>query len=281
MLGEEKTIELFKPISSYNISTNNITQGIAAGHDKFAATDSKVAANVNFNVTLNTSGQIFCYFPSDYPREVKLTLDGTSYGTYYGNETHRILELGYYDKDDILSLNMTLKKKDLYIFHKSQYFYYLDETLFTEIMPKLSENSLIIDKYTEDSFEGSIVLTEDKTTVFTSIPYDKGWNVYVDGQKVETYQTLEALLAFDSTPGEHQIKMYYFSDAMKIGFTVSAIGTVLLILIVILEKYLKILYFKVMPKDDPVSLFVTNNDQYIIDDDEITGNDSDNTNIDQ
>ncbi len=254
MLGSEEKIELFKPIRDYSTNTTNAKEAFASGHKKYSASNSDLPCSVTFTVEAPEAAEVYCYFPSDYTREVKLTLNGVSYGTYYGNETYRVLGLGTYDANEAFTLNMTLTKSDLYILYKSDYFFYLDTAVFEEVMPRLAQCGYEISSFTEDSFDGTITVTEEMNTVFTTIPYDKGWQVYIDGEKVETYEVLGALIAFDvDEAGSHSLKMVYRSDSMVYGAIISAVGLALLLIIIIFEKQLKKLYVKIMPADRPIT----------------------------
>ena len=267
MLGADEDTQIFKPID-YSDVTANLNEGfVSGGHKKYSRKDQSSAAIITFIFTAKADGEVFCYFPSDYPREVKLAVNGRNFGTYFGGETHRITSLGYFKEGDAISVTMTLKAEDLYINYESDFFYYLDESVFKDSMAKLSEGQFIIEEYTEDSFKGKINAKEGSTTVFTTIPYDKGWNVYVDGKKVETYEVLEALVAFDVTEGEHTVEMRYCSDAMIYGAIITAVGLSLFILIIIFEKQLAKLYYKIMPKD--VVYVDCSDEHYSIGDDEI------------
>ena len=74
----------------------------------------------------------------------------------------------------------------------------------------------------------------------TTIPYDEGWQVYVDGEKVETYQVLDALIAFDvEGEGVHTVEMNYMPRIYKIGMIVSSLGTTAFIAICIVDTVLK------------------------------------------
>ncbi len=267
MLGLEDDAELFKPLN-YTISTANINEGfVSGGHKKYYPKDKTTPAIISFDVEVTTSAEIFCYFPSDYPREVKLKLNGKNYDTYYGNESHRIVNLGSFNAGDRLMLTMTLQKEDLYILYKSEYFFYLDNDVFTNSIEQFSSGQYIIDEYTEDSFKGTINIANGKNTVFTTIPYDKGWHVFVDGEEIETFEVLEAVIGFDVPDGEHTLEMRYYSDAMVNGTIITAIGLSVFLLILIFEKKLKVLYTKIMPKD---VVYVDNSEEsYIIDDSEI------------
>ena len=273
MLGEDEIIEVFKPVKDVDYTMTNIkeTFGVGEGYTKYAKIDKNIEAKLTYKFTTAAQGEYYCYFPSDYPREVKLTLNNKgSLGTFYGNETHRIVKLDTYDVNSDINLSLTMTKDDLYILADEYYFYYLDEEVFKDAMTRLASSTFEIEKYTEDSFEGTITVTYDTQTVFTSIPYDEGWQVYVDGKKTEIYESLDALVAFDLTPGTHTLKMVYRSSAMTTGFTFTAIGIVLFVLIVVFEKQLKKIYEHIMPEDDADMYSKENTtDEYHIDDSEL------------
>ncbi len=270
MLGKEGNAEIFKPIT-YSVYSSNATElFVSGGHKKYTPEDSEIPSIITYKLNVEQDGEIYCYFPTDYPREAKINVNGKSIGSYFNGENYRVLSLGYYEAGEALTVTLTLKSDDLYIIYKTDYFFYLDQNAFEEAFSMLSEGQLIIDKYTEDSFKGTITLSDGMNTVFTTIPYDKGWNVYADGEKVETFEVLESVIGFDLSAGEHEIYMYYRSDAMVYGAVISAIGLSLFILIIIFEKPLKKLYIKLMPKDIPADdMAIGITADYVIEDYEI------------
>ncbi len=72
--------------------------------------------------------------------------------------------------------------------------------------------------------------------IYTSIPYDDGWNVYVDNEKVDTFQVGNALLAFDITKGNHKIKLKYEIPKFNIGIIISITSIIILVGSVIIIK---------------------------------------------
>lgn len=87
--------------------------------------------------------------------------------------------------------------------------------------------------FTKCSFNGSKVsaqLNSDTDGILmTTIPYDKGWTVYVDGVKTDTFSVDMSLLAFNVTSGQHEIKMSYIPEGLKSGACISAITLVALV----------------------------------------------------
>ena len=60
--------------------------------------------------------------------------------------------------------------------------------------------------------------------MFTSIPYDKGWIVKVDGKVVETRKIWNSLLGFAITNGEHTIELSFIPEGWKIGVAISIVS---------------------------------------------------------
>ena len=83
-------------------------------------------------------------------------------------------------------------------------------------------------------------VTEEQKLVFTTIPYDAGWNVYVDGKKVETYRTLSALLSFEVEEGYHTLEFRYMPKCYVVGFMASAVGILLFAFFIIITKVKKV-----------------------------------------
>ena len=75
--------------------------------------------------------------------------------------------------------------------------------------------------------------------LYTSIPYDKGWTVKVDGQEVETFALQDALLYINLEQGEHTIEFSFFPQGFKIGLLASFAGVMLLVVILLVCMLLK------------------------------------------
>ena len=91
-------------------------------------------------------------------------------------------------------------------------------------------NKLTISEFKENYILASANLEKD-LTIYTSIPYDKGWEVYVDGEQVETFKIGNALLGFDLNKGNHEITLKYeipYLNTCLLISGISLIGTILI-----------------------------------------------------
>lgn len=246
MLGEEDPIPVFIPISS-TISTIGVTLQHYSQNEVGYKPTTAGAKNVGIAMTvapLPESAEIFFYAPTDYPREVDLKLtvndgDAVSKGTFNGNDTSRIISLGMQEKDSELELKLILKGNDFYIKGNSNCFWYIDMAVYEETMTRLGQNQFKIEEYTEHSFEGTYTASRADELVLTTLAYDNGWQVWVDGEKVEPQKALGALIAF-RVGGEagqtHDIRIVYAPKTFTVGIVVSIVSILLFIALIIIDR---------------------------------------------
>ncbi len=263
MLGETETVEVFKEITEYSYSTTNITESVQEPTEtsnykyaftNFEKTDQEKSASVKYTFTLpsdvNESQYVYFYLPSEFQREFVFSAPKGSYGEVFGGEATRALFVGEIKPRASASVTLSLKENNLYVTEDVPLFYYLDYNTYVEVMERLDDSLLEIEEgFSDDRLKGSINTKNANSTIFTSIPYDAGWIVKVDGKQVNTYgiltdSTLEAtksadgaLLAFDiEKEGDHTVELIYRPKAFTIGLTITVTAIIVFILIIIFEK---------------------------------------------
>ena len=89
----------------------------------------------------------------------------------------------------------------------------------------LNRYPLQVTSWTDTSLSG-VVDTEKAGLLFTSIPYDKGWTVKVDGIQRETQKIFDTFLAVEVPDGAHTIEFTYMPQGLLTGAAISG-GSVL------------------------------------------------------
>lgn len=102
-------------------------------------------------------------------------------------------------------------------------FYQLNETNLNMYLDNVKEERWIVNNKTDTRIEGNIAVKQTGT-LFTSIPYYKGFKVYVDGKETKPAIIGDALLAVKLQEGEHSIRITYFPYGLKMGIIFSIIG---------------------------------------------------------
>ena len=72
--------------------------------------------------------------------------------------------------------------------------------------------------------------------VLTTIPYEDGWQLYIDGAPAEIRAYQNALIAFDVPSGSHTAELVFTAPGLKLGAEVSCAGIVLLAAIIVIDK---------------------------------------------
>ena len=240
MLGEDGEIAMFVAIEDCETHDSNLNSSYVAEHTKYAPINSDATATLYYEFNALCDGIVYLYLPTDYPRECSLTVNGTDKGTVLGNETNRMISLGSYTAGEKLSVSLTLKDKNLYIRADEPYFWQLDTETYADTAEALAENQFAITKWSDTRFEGTITATEERTAVFTSLPYDANWRVYVDGEEVDTYKLLDALVGFDVEPGTHTLLIKYVPKQLYTGLMLTLIAALVLAAVVLLDRAGKI-----------------------------------------
>ncbi|MDD7594273.1 MAG: YfhO family protein [Clostridiales bacterium] len=246
ILGDDEAPEIFKAISfgSDGIETTNCDVSTIAGHYKYAPQSSSTDCIVSYTITVAEDGEIFFYLPSEYPREVSIRVNGkkpSDSDTFYGGESDRIVSLGTFEKGDTVKLSMTLKGDVLYVKQNVDMFYYIDMDVFEGAISRIAETQMTVsDGWTDSYLPGTLTTTKDSQLIMTTLAYDSGWKVTVDGKRVDTVEALDGVVAFTvDTAGEHEIVMKYRPTALTLGLIITVLSIILFALIMIFEKQLK------------------------------------------
>lgn len=90
-----------------------------------------------------------------------------------------------------------------------------------------NREKLIIEENDGNYLRGNINLSNDSILLLT-IPYEKGWTIFVDGKKVSYYKILDSLIGIDLSKGYHELEMRYEVPGLKTGIFVSLFSLIIL-----------------------------------------------------
>lgn len=119
----------------------------------------------------------------------------------------------------------------------------LNPDAFERQVERLNEHGLTVTEAEDTRIVGTITAPQDGA-LFLSIPYDKGWTVTVDGQKVDTFPIAKntegtdgALLGADLPAGEHTVTLTYRPSGLILGVIISLLSAAALVLIWLYPRY--------------------------------------------
>ena len=234
--------QVFNDITLDKISTNNTSCNYEGYGDSgcypYTVTGSTADASLTYDLKVEKSGNGYLYFKtgSNSVERITVTLsNGTAISQPIDTKPH-ILDLGYLEKGDTVSVFAPIKEG------QSGYTYLYAVTVndkeFIEGYNQLKNNSLQVESFTETEIKGKLTASEDGV-IYTSINYDTGWSVYIDGEKVNKDDILtigDALLGIRVEKGEHTITFKYVPDGLILGAIVSLLALITLIVLFYIKK---------------------------------------------
>ncbi len=103
---------------------------------------------------------------------------------------------------------------------------YNDEVMKT-VVGKLRDNQYALESMGTTKVSGRVKAEAD-SLLYTSIPYYRGFKVYVDGEEKELVSIAGAMCGVEVSAGEHEIVFRYFPYGLKTGIALSLAGLILL-----------------------------------------------------
>lgn len=230
-------------VKSINNNDNNIIEEISI-------TDKNISCN-----------DIYCLYNYDQATEkayLKYQNNKTKQGYYFiDNEYPYKSDLTKYDikiNDTTISDNIytpfltNVKDKiEISIYPNGDEFkdydyhlYFIKYEVYQEFIANINKNKLAIDYKNDNHLKGSIDVKRD-TLLFTTIPNDDGWEVYVDGIKSSITPVLDSLIGINLKEGKHTIEFIYHTPGLKTGLiiSISSLATAIIYIIYSRKNYLK------------------------------------------
>lgn len=195
-------------------------------------------ASVTYTVTVPDSGEVYMYLPTDFERETSLYVNGEYKGICFESDNHNIKYLGRFEQSEEVEIKLVLRKSDLY-FREPQFAVYNEEAEQAAIAQLREKNSQTkLDRLSQTDLSFTVTASENDI-LFTTIPAEKGWTVYVDGQQTEYGTALNgALMTVQLTEGEHTVEFRFFAAGLGTGIILTVCGILIFVGMILL--YLKI-----------------------------------------
>ncbi len=132
--------------------------------------------------------------------------------------------------------------------------FYMNDTLFNPVNEALianneelasksfpAEGNIQVTEYTPNKISFEVATTDAQFMVVSEVYYPAGWNAYVNGELVTTYQVNHILRGIEIPAGENSIEFVFESSTYNLAITLSWFGNlvVLILLIVSLVNYFR------------------------------------------
>lgn len=261
-------------------------------YEAFAGVDDAV---VNVDVTVPKTGDIYMHLGSEMRKTCNVWVavkgeDGVyrgqktgteaydGYGSYFTTNSSPIVRMGPFNEGDEVEIRLTIPPTDGRYTGSNEYimvrknqgfnFYYLDEEAFTEDINKLKERQWNLDmSKTTDRYLVGDVDAQEGEILMTTIPYEPGWDIKIDGKSVDSLieeyipqnsdkpalknkqealgknanvtgevLVLGAMIGIRLPAGHHTVSMKYTPPGFNLGIFTLILGIIILVMFYMYDK---------------------------------------------
>ena len=198
--------------------------------------------------TLTTDKDMFLYgyVKSKSIETVKVIINGDT-TTFSGINHGRGVDIGYVKAGSSVTIADNSSKNNALQLE----LYTVDIEKYKEAIDKLASGGIQVTYYDDTHINGTITAAYDGL-MFTSIPYDKSWTIYVDGVKTELQKIGNAFIAVPVSSGTHKIEMVYQASLLKPGMVISIISIILIGTLI----FFRIKFKKEITEDGAIELLI-------------------------
>ena len=244
-----------KPIDVQEYNVENISDnGMDFYNDTFSYFKESTDADgkITLKYYIPESQNVYLYFKGSTVETIDVRTDNSEFSTVQHVNEPYILDCGKCAPGETLTVEIPIPtgKDSGYI---ECYAAGLDMDILDSGYEVLKHGALEIEEFDETYIKGTVNVAENKM-LYTSINYDEGWTVKVDGKEVEKVKIGDALIGVMLSEGQHEIEFSYEPQGLLIGIAVSVITFLWVVLFIVL----KYLFRRHRKKDFSMSLKPTN-----------------------
>ena len=176
-------------------------------------------AETAITITTQTDGNLYLYVTADDLTDISV-LHGED-SKSFNIETPYILDLGYYDAGETLTVSLDCAALATGDENVGFYAYSINKDILEKGYAELGKGAMQVTEHTDTKLTGTVTAQEN-SILYSSIPYDESWSVYIDGEKAETFMIGGCQLGVMIKPGEHTLEYIYRPKMLGLGAGISA-----------------------------------------------------------
>ena len=213
--------EYFYPINHYTDSGDNVVN--------LNGTDTE-DATISYSIEVPDNSQVYLSmtklnFSNDKKKQVDIIVNGEK-KSFTTDNAFTFFNLGYAEHKQTFDIQVKFPENAQVSF-ESPTFYRLDTKKYTEAIRKIKENPVEVSSYKNKVTVNYKVKNE--TSIFFTIPYDRGWSAYQNGKKLQIQQAQTGFMKIDVPEGEGTITLSFIPKGFVAGASCSLIAIIVFI----------------------------------------------------
>ena len=175
-------------------------------------------ATIQYQIEVPENSQVYLsftnlHFSNDKQKKVDILVNGEK-KIFTTDNVFSFFNLGYTKEKKTFNIHVSFPENSQVSF-ESPTFYRLDTKTFTEAIQKIKEQPVTVSTSKNKVFTRYDV--KQDTSIFFTIPYDKGWSAYQDGKKIKINQAQTGFMKVDVPKGKGTITLSFIPNGFVIG----------------------------------------------------------------
>ena len=202
--------DYFSPIPYDKTENTDDLISVTSSSNEDAAIQYQIEVPENSQVYLSFTN---LHFSNDKQKKVDILVNGEK-KTFTTDNVFSFFNLGYTKEKKTFNIHVSFPGNSQVSF-ESPTFYRLDTKTFTEAIQKIKEQPVTVSTSKNKVFARYDV--KQDTSIFFTIPYDKGWSAYQDGKKIEIKQAQTGFMKVDVPKGKGTITLSFIPNGFITG----------------------------------------------------------------
>ena len=202
--------DYFSPIPYDKTENTDDLISVTSSSNEDAAIQYQIEVPENSQVYLSFTN---LHFSNDKQKKVDILVNGEK-KTFTTDNVFSFFNLGYTKEKKTFNIHVSFPGNSQVSF-ESPTFYRLDTQTLTEAIQKIKEQPVTVSTSKNKVFATYDV--QQDTSIFFTIPYDKGWSAYQDGKKIEIKQAQTGFMKVDIPKGKGTITLSFIPNGFVVG----------------------------------------------------------------
>jgi uncharacterized membrane protein YfhO len=216
-----KNVDFFNKIEPLETNLSNVKSINDRGYLNLHVQNKQKHAKVSYDFEIKGNKQLYAYIQTAPYSTSTLWANGKSKGMYPSTYNNKIVDLGYYENEDVQVL-FNMEGPGPYKNYR-KVFYTLDVEAYDQVFKELQEEPFMVTEWSDSSIRGKVESKEERL-LFLTIPYDEGWSIKVDNKEINAKKVAQTFIGIPLTKGTYQIEMNYSPPMYQTGMIISIIS---------------------------------------------------------
>jgi uncharacterized membrane protein YfhO len=208
---------------------NALVRNLLGYETLFVDVTPRYTGSTTINLTVQEDGFYYAYATTTGPKSIRVSNPETGLNRNFTSLNRSFtMELGWCRAGDILTFSNTEENSTKNI---AVTLYRMDEEVLKDFYDKANQAPFVVEHFEDTKITGYVEVPQGGGLLFTTIAAEEGWEVFVDGQKVD-YQTLKkTYIGHFLNAGRHEIEFRYHVPMLLPSAIISIVAWLIMLLI--------------------------------------------------